>query len=319
MHIYKHYSELPERFRNSSIAIGNFDGMHQGHTKVISRAGIFAHERGVPWGVLTFEPHPREIFGKKDTPLFRLTPFEMKARQIEYMGVDFLVVISFDIEFSRITADEFVDQILVHGFEASYVVSGFNFAFGHKRAGDTRFLQMKGKQFGFGTSGIKQVLDDDGEIISSTRIRKFLTDGKPQAASKLLGRNYEIEGKVSQGNQRGREIGFPTANIELNDSVKTAIGVYAIKAKVNGGTSAVWHDGVANLGYRPTFNGDKCVLETHLFDFDKNIYDADLRVALIDFVRTEQKFDGVESLTTQIKKDISQSKLILASKTKENI
>ena len=319
MHIFKHYNELPERYRNSSIAIGNFDGMHQGHAKVISRAGIFAHERGVPWGVLTFEPHPREIFDKKNTPLFRLTPFEMKARQIESMGVDFLVVISFNIEFSKITADEFVNQILVQGFEASYVVSGFNFAFGHKRAGDTRFLQMKGKQFGFGTSGIKQVLDDDGEIISSTRIRKFLSDGEPRAASKLLGRNYEIEGTVSQGDQRGREIGFPTANIVLDDNVKTAVGVYAIKAKVNGSKNTVWHDGIANLGYRPTFNGDKYVLETHLFDFDENIYNSDLTVALIEFIRREQKFDGVENLTAQIKKDISQSKLILASKTKENV
>jgi riboflavin kinase / FMN adenylyltransferase len=319
MHIYEDYDELPERFRNSSIAIGNFDGVHQGHAKVISRAGIFAHERGVPWGVLTFEPHPRELFDKRNAPLFRLTPFEMKSRQIKSMGVDFLVVIHFDLEFSNITADEFVDQILVHGFEASYVVSGFNFAFGHKRAGDTRFLKMKGEQFGFGTSGIKQVLDDHGEIISSTRIRKFLSDGNPRAANKLLGRNYEIEGKVSQGDQRGRKIGFPTANIELNDSVKTATGVYAIKASVNGSTGTVWHDGVANLGYRPTFNGDKCVLETHLFNFNENIYDANLRVALIDFIRKEQNFNGVESLKTQIKKDISQSKFILANKIKENI
>jgi len=313
MRIYKHYNELPEKFRNSSIAIGNFDGMHQGHAKVINRAGVFAHERGVPWGVLTFEPHPREIFDQ-NTPLFRLTPFAMKARHIESMGVDFLVVIHFDKKFSKITANEFVDRILVQGFEASYVVSGFNFAFGHKRVGNTGFLQMKGKQFGFGTSGIKQVLDDGGEIISSTRIRKFLSDGNPRAARNLLGRNYEIEGTISQGEQRGRKIGFPTANIELNDGIRTAVGVYAIKARIDCGPNAVWHDGVANLGYRPTFNGRKFVLETHLFDFDKNIYGADLRVALLDFIRPEQKFDGIEGLTTQIKKDVTQSKSILASK-----
>jgi len=313
MRIYKHYIGLPEDFRNSSIAIGNFDGMHQGHCKVISRAGIFAHERGVPWGVLTFEPHPREIFDI-DKPLFRLTPFDMKARQIEAMGVEFLVVIHFDNEFAKITADEFVDQVIVQGFEASYVVSGFNFAFGHKRAGNTSFLQMKGEQFGFGTTGIKQVLDDTGEIISSTRIRKFLLDGNPRAAGNLLGRNYEIEGIVSQGDQRGRKIGFPTANIKLDDHMRIANGVYAIKAGIGHGPDTVWHDGVANLGYRPTFNGSQCVLETHLFDFDEDIYDAYLRVALIDFIRPEQKFDGVEGLTVQIKKDISQSKSILIDK-----
>jgi len=313
MRIYKHYIELPEDFRNSSIAIGNFDGMHQGHCKVISRAGIFAHERGVPWGVLTFEPHPREIFDI-DKPLFRLTPFDMKARQIEAMGVEFLVVIHFNTEFAKITAEEFVDQVIVQGFEASYVVSGFNFAFGHKRAGNTSFLQMKGEQFGFGTTGIKQVLDDTGEIISSTRIRKFLLDGNPRAAGNLLGRNYEIEGIVSRGDQRGRKIGFPTANIKLDDHMRIANGVYAIKARIDRGPDTVWHDGVANLGYRPTFNGSQCVLETHLFDFDEDIYDAYLRVALIDFIRPEQKFDGVEGLTVQIKKDISQSKSILIDK-----
>jgi riboflavin kinase/FMN adenylyltransferase len=313
MRIYKHYIELPEEFRNSSIAIGNFDGMHQGHCKVINRAGIFAYERGVPWGVLTFEPHPREIFDI-DKPLFRLTPFDMKARQIEAMGVEFLVVIHFDNEFAKITADEFVDQVIVQGFEASYVVSGFNFAFGHKRAGNTSFLQMKGEQFGFGTTGIKQVLDDTGEIISSTRIRKFLLDGNPRAAGNLLGRNYEIEGIVSQGDQRGRKIGFPTANIKLDDHMRIANGVYAIKARIDRGPDTVWHDGVANLGYRPTFNGSRCVLETHLFDFDEDIYNAYLRVALFDFIRPEQKFDGVEDLTVQIKKDISQSKSILIDK-----
>jgi len=316
MIIFEDYTELPEKFRNSSIAIGNFDGMHRGHCEVIRRAGMFAHERGLPWGVLTFEPHPREIFNKTE-PLFRLTSFEMKARQIKVMGVDFLVVIQFDDEFAKISADKFVNQILVQGFEASYIVSGFNFAFGYKRAGNTDFLQRKGKQFGFGTTGIKQVLDDEGEIISSTRIRKFLAEGNTSAAAKLLGRNFEFEGTISHGEQRGRKIGFPTANIELTDNIRTATGVYAIKAGIDHGSGVVWHDGVANLGYRPTFNGEKCVLETHLFDFNEEIYGSNLRVAMIEFIRSEKKFDGVQSLTAQIRKDISQSRLILARKQTE--
>ena len=316
MFIYENYTELPEKLRNSSIAIGNFDGMHQGHREVIKRAGIFAQERGVPWGVLTFEPHPREIFNKEE-PLFRLTPFKMKTRQIKGMGVDFLVVIKFDKEFAKVSADEFVNRVLVHGFEASYVVSGFNFAFGYKRAGNTQFLQIKGEQFGFGTSGIKQVLDDDGKIISSTRIRKFLANGNTRAAANLLGRNFEIEGTVSEGEQRGRKIGFPTANINLDDSMEVAIGVYAVKVGVDHDSDIVWHDGVSNLGYRPTFNGEKCVLETHILDFNKDLYGVKLRVALIEFIRPEQKFDGIESLTGQIKEDISRSKAILERKQTE--
>lgn len=313
MHIYKHYIELPKTFQNSSIAIGNFDGMHKGHCKVINQAGIYAHDKGLPWGVLTFEPHPREIFDR-DKSLFRLTPFDMKVRLIEILGVDFLVVIQFDKDFANKTADEFVDQVLVQGFGASYVVSGFNFAFGKKRTGNTRFLQKKGKNCGFGTSGISQVLDENGQVISSTRIRNFLSNGNPRAAANLLGRVYEIEGLVSRGDQRGNKIGFPTANIELDQNIKIATGVYSITAGVDRGNDTVWHNGIANLGFRPTFNGNKYMLEAHLFDFDKNIYGANLRVKLIDFIRSEVKFDGVESLTTQIKKDISISKTILTSK-----
>lgn len=310
MFVNKKYIELPEKFHNSSIAIGNFDGMHQGHCKVIKEAGIYARNNGIPWGVLTFEPHPREIFNKNKS-LFRLTPFDMKARLIEIMGVDFLVVIRFDKVFANKTADEFVDQVLVQGVRASYVVSGFNFAFGNKRSGNIQFLQMKGEECGFGTNGINQVLDENGEIISSTRIRNFLSDGDPKAAATLLGRNYEIEGIVVPGDQRGDKIGFRTANIELDPNIKTAIGVYAVKAGIDNGKGTVWYDGIANLGYRPTFDGHQYLLETHLFEFSKNIYGANLRVKLIDFIRPELKFDGVDSLTAQIKKDIHESKSIL--------
>ena len=322
MRIYRHYNDLPEDYRNGSIAIGNFDGLHRGHCEVINRAGRFAHERGIPWGVLTFEPHPRMLFNKGEPP-FRLTPFHIKARQIEAMGVEFLVVVHFDGEFAKITAGDFVDRVLVQSFEASYVVSGFDFVFGYKRGGNAEFLRTMGKQFGFGTTGIKQVLDEEGEIISSTRIREFLAKGDPRSAARLLGRRYEIEGRITEGNQRGRTIGFPTANIDLDTNTRPATGVYAIRAGIDRGPDTVWHDGVANLGYRPTFNGDKCVLESHLFDFNKDIYGAHLRVALVEFIRPEQKFDGIDELTAQIRQDCAQSKAILAqdyiaSKKKEN-
>ncbi len=312
MRIYRHYSELPEDYRNGAIAIGNFDGVHRGHCEVINRAGEFAHERGIPWGVLTFEPHPRMVFNKGEPP-FRLTPFHIKARQLESIGVEFLVVVHFDGEFAKITADDFVEQVLVHSFEASYVVSGFNFVFGYKRAGTTDFLRAQGQRYGFGTSGIKPVLDETGEIISSTRIRQYLADGKPRDAARLLGRPFEIEGRVTQGDQRGRTIGFPTANINLDTNTRPANGVYAIQAGIDRGPDTVWHDGVANLGYRPTFDGDKCVLEAHLFDFNEDIYGAHLRVALVEFIRPEEKFDGIEALAAQIKRDSAKSKEILAA------
>ncbi|MBT3990903.1 MAG: bifunctional riboflavin kinase/FAD synthetase [Rhodospirillaceae bacterium] len=313
MRIYRHYNELPDDHRRGAIAIGNFDGVHRGHCEVINRAGEYAHEQGVPWGVLTFEPHPRMVFNKGEPP-FRLTPFHTKARHIENMGVEFLVVVHFDGEFAKMTADDFIAQVLVQGFAASYVVSGFDFEFGFKRGGNMDLLKSKGSQYGFGTDAIKQVLDEEGEIISSTRIRQYLNDEQPGEAARLLGRRYEIEGRVAQGDKRGRTIGFPTANIELDTNTRPAIGVYAIQAGIDRGPDTVWHDGVANLGYRPTFDGDKCVLEAHLFDFDEDIYGAHLRVALVEFIRPEQKFDGIEGLTAQIEKDCSRSKEILAGK-----
>ena len=310
MRIYRHYNDLPEDYRNGSIAVGNFDGVHKGHCEVINRAGDFAHERGIPWGVLTFEPHPRSLFNK-DEPPFRLTPFHIKARQIESMGVDFLVVVDFNKNFAEIEAADFVEQVLVLSFEASYVVSGFDFVFGFKRTGNIDVLRALGQKFGFGTSGIKQVLDEEGEVISSTRIRKFLANGDLRAAARLLGRHYEIEGRINQGDQRGRTIGFPTANIDLDTNTRPLIGVYAIRAGIDLGSDTVWHDGVANLGYRPTFNGETCILETHLFNFNNNVYGEYLRVALVEFIRPEQKFNGIEDLTAQIKKDCAQAKLIL--------
>ena len=158
MRIYRHYNELPDDHRRGAIAIGNFDGVHRGHCEVINRAGEYAHEQGVPWGVLTFEPHPRMVFNKGEPP-FRLTPFHTKARHIENMGVEFLVVVHFDGEFAKMTADDFIAQVLVQGFAASYVVSGFDFEFGFKRGGNMDLLKSKGSQYGFGTDAIKQVLD----------------------------------------------------------------------------------------------------------------------------------------------------------------
>ena len=310
MRIFRHYKHLPDAYRNGSIAIGNFDGLHLGHCEVIRRAGVFAHQRGVPWGVLTFEPHPRTIFNKTQTP-FRLSSTHMKEQGIKKMGVEFLVVVNFDKEFSKVTGQQFVEEILVQSFEASYVVSGDDFAFGHKRSGDINFLHTMGKLHGFGTVGIKHVLDKDSKIISSTRIRDFIKEGNVKAAKNLLGRCHEIEGEVIKGDQRGRTIGFPTANIKLEDSIIPARGVYAVRVGISNGIGTIWHNGIANFGIRPTFNGDTLLLEVHIFDYTGNLYSKNIRVALIDYIRPERTFNETSDLILQIKKDCIKAKSVL--------
>ncbi|NQV56462.1 MAG: bifunctional riboflavin kinase/FAD synthetase [Rhodospirillales bacterium] len=313
MRIYRHFDEIATEHRGGAIAIGNFDGVHLGHQAVITAAGQAARDNGVAWGVLTFEPHPRMVFNAGIEP-FRLTPFHIKVRHIEDLGVDFLVVLHFDAELARMSAGEFVDDVLMKGLEATHIVSGHDFVFGHNRQGTAEYLSQRGQTSGFATNSIAQVKDTGSDIISSTRIREYLLGAKPAEAAALLGRYFEIEGRVAHGDERGRQIGFPTANIELDVNMRPAIGVYAIRAGIDAGADTVWHDGVANLGYRPTFGGEKPVLETHLFDFDQDIYGKHLRVALVDFLRDEKKFDGIEALTKQIEIDCTDAKQRLGLK-----
>ncbi len=315
MRIYRHFDAIAPEHKGGVIAIGNFDGVHRGHRAVIEEAGRVAKANGAPWGVLTFEPHPRMMF-TPEAPPFRITPFVDKSRIVEEMGVDFLVVLHFDQTLSRLPADEFVAIVLVAGLQAKHIVSGFDFVFGYKRGGTAQFLESEGKKYGFGATGAGKVVDETGEVISSTRIREFLAAGNPREAARLLGRPFEISGRVSGGDQRGRTIGFPTANLMLAATTQPALGVYAIRAGLETGETTVWHDGVANLGYRPTFGGTTPVLETHIFDFADDIYGKHLRVALIEFLRPERKFDGIAALTEQIRKDSDQARALLATEAK---
>lgn len=311
MRLYRHFDGLLSNHRGGAIAVGNFDGVHLGHQEVINTAGRIARETDVPWGVLTFEPHPRMVF-KKDEPPFRLTPFHIKARHIEEMGVDFLVVLHFDMALAGITAENFVGDVLVNGFGASHIVSGGDFVFGHKRQGNVEFLKQQGGKLGFATTSVEQVLNDDEEVISSTRIRQLLAEANPKDAAQLLGRVFEIEGRVIKGDQRGRQIGFPTANINLESSARPALGGYAVRAGLDEGANTVWHDGIANLGYRPTFGGTSCLLETHIFDFNQDIYGKHLRVGMVEYIRPEIKFDGIEALKAQIDSDCGLARQMLA-------
>jgi riboflavin kinase/FMN adenylyltransferase len=306
------FRELPVEFHGAAVAIGNFDGVHLGHRAVISEAGLIARASGLPWGVLTLEPHPRSVFNPKVAP-FRLTPFPEKARLIAQLGPEFLAVIPFDLAFSRIAARSFVEQVLIQGLQASHVVCGHDFAFGHGRKGTPELLLWLGDEFGFGFTCVQEVRDanGDGEPYSSTRIRDYLRSGDPVRAARLLGRPFDVVGTVVEGDRRGRTIGFPTANLLLGEYIRPATGVYAVRAGVDEGDRTMWLPAMANLGMRPTFDGTDLRLEVHLFDFDGDLYGQSLRVAFVDYLRAEKKFDGIDALTAQLREDSLSARKIL--------
>ncbi len=308
MRIFRHFETLPEDARGAVIAVGNFDGVHPGHRAVINEAGLIAHDSGRPWAVLTFEPHPRKLFAPDQAP-FRLTPFRAKAQLIEKLGVDLLIVQRFNEALSKLEAKDFVTGALVRGFGASHVVSGYDFVFGHNRSGHCGLLLAMGAEHGFGFTAVNAVEDATGEAYSSTRVRDRLLAGDASGAAAILGRDFEIEGRVIKGENRGHGIGFPTANISLGPYLRPADGVYAVRAKI--GSDDQWREGVANIGVRPTFGGETVVLEVFLFDFDGDLYGRRLRVRLIDYLRREKKFDGIDDLKAQIALDVTKAQEIL--------
>ena len=314
MHVFRHFENLPDEVRGASVAVGNFDGVHLGHQAVIGEAGRVARDQGIPWAVLSFEPHPRSLFTTNQEP-FRLTPFRIKARHVEALGVDNMIILHFDHEFAGLSADDFVKKVLVKGLGARHVVSGYDFVFGHKRAGNCELLLHKGKEEGFDFTCVSAV--DDGETIySSTRVRRCLKAGDPRGAANLLGRPFEIEGRVEHGDARGRTIGFPTANLHLGEYLRPALGVYAVRAGIDEGADTRWLEGVANFGNRPTFDKKDTIFEVHLFDFDDDLYGRHLRIALVDFLREEKKFDGLDDLKAQIALDSDNARQILAAEQK---
>jgi riboflavin kinase / FMN adenylyltransferase len=311
LRIFRHFTGLPPDARGAAVAIGNFDGVHLGHQAVIETAVQKARALDVPAAVLTFEPHPRMLF-KPDSEPFRLTPLRPKAHAIEALGVDILVVLAFDQALSQKSAEDFVDDVLMIGMAASHVVVGADFVFGHDRRGTVdRLIQMGGRAR-FAVTALAPVGGPDGTIYSSTAVRQALKAGEPRRAAALLGRAWEIEGRVEHGDERGRQLGFPTANIALGDYLRPAFGVYAVEAGIDLGAATQWHSGVANLGRRPTVAGQIERLEVHLFDFDADLYGRHLRVRLIEFLRPEKKFDGLDALRAQIAQDSARAREILA-------
>jgi riboflavin kinase / FMN adenylyltransferase len=294
------------------FALGNFDGVHLGHQAVISETQALAQATGAATGIITFEPHPRSLF-KPDSPPFRLTSLRTKTRRLQALGVDLAVVIAFDRAFATKPAEAFADEVLATGLGASHVVVGPNFRFGRDRKGTTELLTQLGETHGFGVSVAAIRSNAAGVEYSSTAIREHLTAGRPEAAALLLGAPWEIEGRVRPGDQRGRTIGFPTANVVLGELLRPATGVYAVRAGIDQGEATRWHDAVANFGRRPTVGGGDLLFETHLFDYGGNLYGRHLRVRLHAFLRPERPFAGLDALKTQIELDSAEARRILAA------
>ena len=311
MRVFRTWSEVPPPLRGGVIALGNFDGLHRGHQAVIGQAVDLAHKNGKAAAVMTFEPHPRMFF-KPDQEPFLLSPFRMKARLIEALGADYLYVQTFDREFSQRPAENFVSEILVGGLGLSHLVVGEDYVFGHQRKGNVTLLRELAPRHGFELSAVGELSAAGGARYSSTATRNHLKEGQPAAAAQILGRYWEIEGRVEHGRQLGRTLGFPTANISYRDYLHPKKGVYAIRAGIDKGADTIWHNGVANFGNRPTFDNKDVLLEVHLFDFAEDLYAKHLRVALIDYLRPEQKFDGLDALKTQIAKDSATARDLLA-------
>jgi riboflavin kinase/FMN adenylyltransferase len=295
--LIKDWRDAPEASRGATLALGNFDGVHRGHAHLVRAA--HGARPDAPLGVLTFEPHPREFF-RPDDPPFRLTLSAERASALQALGVSIIHEIGFDAEFSHLEADVFITRVLHEALGARHLACGPDFAFGHRRGGDVTLLARRAEALGMGLTVVPPLADTGGPL-SSTRIRRLLQDGYPELATTALGRPWTLRGPVSQGDQRGRTIGFPTANIALGRHLEPARGVYAVTLRLPDGSRRA---GVANIGRRPTLGeGLQSRLEAHIFDYAGDLYGQELAVSLHAYLRAEQKFAGLDALRTQIALD----------------
>lgn len=296
--------------RGAAAAIGNFDGVHIGHRSVIDLTRKAAEAAGAPLGIMTFEPHPREFFGRADAP-FRLMNAEAKANRLAKLGVERLYEVPFNAALAALTPREFAQKIIVDQLGLAHVVVGADFCFGKDRKGTVEDLTTFGAEMGFGVT-VAPLVAVDSKDVSSTAIRQALTDGKPRDAAAMLGHWHRIEGEVIRGDQRGRDLGYPTANMSITGLHPPKFGVYAVKVDVLGGPHKGTYDGAASIGVRPMFGENIPNCETFIFDFKGDLYGTHLSVALVDFLRPELKFDGLEALITQMDADCDQARAILA-------
>jgi riboflavin kinase / FMN adenylyltransferase len=286
-----------EALRGATVAIGNFDGVHRGHKAVIAAALARGRAFGKPSAALTFEPHPRAFFNP-DEPLFRLTPEAAKLRLLAATGLDGAIVLTFNADLAKLSAEEFVQRVLVDRFAISGAAIGFNFHFGANRAGSPEFLQAQGKQHGFAVDIVPPLLDG-GRPVSSGPIRAALAAGRLDDAAEFLGYPWFVSGTIIHGDKRGRELGFPTANLRLDPACALRHGIYAVRAAVAGRR----YDGVASFGRRPMFDTGAVLLEIFLFDFSGDLYDTNIDVAFIAWLRDEAMFASAKDLVRQMKED----------------
>jgi len=305
MQVFQDWRGLPEEARGAAVALGNFDGVHLGHAHLVR--SLQAARPDQPLAVLTFEPHPRQMFRPQDPP-FRLSLAPERRAALAALGVRLLYELPFDAAFAHLTAEQFVTEVLHQGIGARHLACGPDFAFGHRRGGDIDFLAQRAEQLGIGLT-VVQPLADAGGPFSSSRIRRALQDGYPERATAELGRPWAIRGVVTHGDARGRTIGFPTANVPLGDHLEPARGVYAVMVRLPDGSV---HRGVANVGRRPTVNaGPESRLEVHLFDFEGDLYGQEISVALHAFLREEVKFPSLDALKAQIAQDAADARAML--------
>ena len=301
MKIYKN-TNLNKKFHRGVIAIGNFDGVHLGHQKVIKEAKKKAVKNKLPFGIMTFEPVPVMFFNPK-IKNHRINSLEQKKKQLKKLGLDFLIIIKFNKKFSIFTAEKFIKRIIHNKTKCKFLYVSKNFKFGHKRQGNIYTLKRYEKLYNF-KSLITKPYKKNNKTISSTSIRKKIAKGKIKEANSLLNREWKVKGKVVKGQKRGRKIGFPTCNVILNDYIIPRLGVYAVR--VNGPKFS--KNGIANVGFRPTFNGKNLLLETNIFGINKNLYNKDISISFRRFIRPEKKFKNLEYLKKQIKIDIKKAK-----------
>lgn len=296
--------------KGASVAIGNFDGVHLGHRAVIDLARAAAGP-DAPLGVLTFTPHPREYFAP-ETPPFRLMSPETRAHRLQKLGVEVLYDLAFNASLASLSAEAFASEVIADQLGLSHVVVGADFCFGKDRLGNAAMLAEMGQRFGFGVT-VAPLRQADGLRVSSTAIREALSAGRPREAAKMLGHWHRIEGPVIHGEQRGRDLGYPTANMSIDGLHPPHHGVYAVLVDVLDGTHAGSYLGAASLGVRPMFGENAANIETFLFDFSGDLYGARLSVALVEFLRDEQKFDSLEALIDQMALDCDRARAVLAA------